>query len=371
MTLRGPDIASYQAGLNLLTLPDADFYLVKATEGATYVDPFYPNWLLQANKLGRPLIWYHFVTVADSAAAQAANMAAHADTEHAGMLDIETEYGKSPTLKLVTDVIDAAHAKGLRIKWIYLPRWFWQDTWGSPDLKVLRDRDVHLISSNYPGAKGTGPAQYQADGGDDGPGWTPYGGMSPEMWQYTDAAGEQGQLVDYNAFRGTAAQLAALCGEAAPTGVVPSTTGWHRELTTGCGGDDVRAVQVLLTALGFDPGAIDGQFGQRTLAAVEHAQAAWNITKDGIVGPNTYANLYLRFDQLARPTLPVALASVQTRAVQVIQAALWLRGFDPAGVDGVFGAHTQLAVEAFQKARKIKVDGIVGPVTWSNLTATT
>src|SRR4051812_29184585 len=36
-------------------------------------------------------------------------------------------------------------------------------------------------------------------------------------------------------------------------------------------------------------------------------------------------------------------------------------------IDGVFGAKTETAVKAFQKAREIPVDGIVGRVTWINI----
>jgi len=45
-------------------------------------------------------------------------------------------------------------------------------------------------------------------------GWQPYGGVTPVLWQYTDAASEQ-QSLDFNAFRGTIDQLAALLGGSA------------------------------------------------------------------------------------------------------------------------------------------------------------
>lgn len=35
--------------------------------------------------------------------------------------------------------------------------------------------------------------------------------------------------------------------------------------------------------------------------------------------------------------------------------------------DGVFGSVTEKAVKAFQKKRRIKEDGVVGPVTWGEL----
>lgn len=38
-------------------------------------------------------------------------------------------------------------------------------------------------------------------------------------------------------------------------------------------------------------------------------------------------------------------------------------------VDGDFGKKTEQAVKQFQKSRKLTVDGIVGPKTWSALLA--
>ena len=52
-------------------------------------------------------------------------------------------------------------------------------------------------------------------------------------------------------------------------------------------GDDVKALQEQLTALGFACGKIDGIFGDKTKAAVIAFQTAVGVTVDGIVGPVT------------------------------------------------------------------------------------
>jgi peptidoglycan hydrolase-like protein with peptidoglycan-binding domain len=54
-------------------------------------------------------------------------------------------------------------------------------------------------------------------------------------------------------------------------------------------------------------------------------------------------------------------------AVQELQQLLAAAGFDPKGVDGVFGNDTAAAVKAFQASRQLDVDGVVGTRTWSAL----
>ena len=54
-------------------------------------------------------------------------------------------------------------------------------------------------------------------------------------------------------------------------------------------------------------------------------------------------------------------------AVRDLQEALKALGHDPAPIDGVFGTTTETAVKAFQQARGITADGIVGKVTWINI----
>jgi N-acetylmuramoyl-L-alanine amidase len=55
-------------------------------------------------------------------------------------------------------------------------------------------------------------------------------------------------------------------------------------------------------------------------------------------------------------------------AVRDLQQRLAAAGYAPTGDDaGVFGAPTESSVRAFQDARGIRVDGIVGPETWAAL----
>jgi hypothetical protein len=56
-------------------------------------------------------------------------------------------------------------------------------------------------------------------------------------------------------------------------------------------GEDVKTVQEILKQLGFQPGPIDGVFGEKTESAAIHFQEDQDLYADGIVGPTTWQAL--------------------------------------------------------------------------------
>lgn len=66
-----------------------------------------------------------------------------------------------------------------------------------------------------------------------------------------------------------------------------------RYLTSRSSGADVRTLQFFLRGKNLYRGAVDGEFGQRTLAAVIQFQRDHGLTDDGVVGPQTMATLLL------------------------------------------------------------------------------
>jgi len=64
-----------------------------------------------------------------------------------------------------------------------------------------------------------------------------------------------------------------------------------RTLSKGMKGEDVKAVQVRLAALGYYDGKLDGSYGDATRDAVKLFQARNGMTVDGKVGPRTLAKL--------------------------------------------------------------------------------
>jgi peptidoglycan hydrolase-like protein with peptidoglycan-binding domain len=362
----GVDLASYEAGEDLARLTDIGFVIAKVTESNWYIDPPYDGWRTQAKAAGKLFVWYHFLVQGVSAAAQAAFTKAHVgDPSLPGMLDVETEGHSMPTLADVLAYIDAARALGLRIKLVYLPRWYWAKI-GSPDLTPLTARGVYVVSSAYPrSAKAGAAATYAADGGDAGEGWAPYGGVTPLIWQFGDDAPEDGRPNDINAYRGTLAQLEQLLGAAVTQ---PSQPSGPRVLVQGDTGADVKALQVLLAAKGYPPGAADGNFGPLTKAAVVAFQrdhlAAVKFA-DGEYGPLTRAALEAA--PAADPWPGVVLKKGSTGPlVKRVQARLNALGAAAGPVDGEYGDKTTAAVERFQRAHPAcgAADGQVGPRTW-------
>lgn len=66
-----------------------------------------------------------------------------------------------------------------------------------------------------------------------------------------------------------------------------------RNLSKGCSGEDVRALQILLIGRGYTCGGYgaDGDFGNATDTAVRNYQRDHSLTVDGIAGPATMGGL--------------------------------------------------------------------------------
>lgn len=279
MTLHFPDVYSGQAGISFAGAPVA---MVKATQGAGYVNPDFTAAKARAAAAGAFLCAYHFLE-AGNGAAQAAWCHLMAGTVPL-MLDVEQEpSGAQPAVADAVVFIDRYRALGGVVHLLYLPKWYWQRL-GSPSLAALIDRGMLLVSSDY--------TAYS----DDGPGWQPYGGMTPTVWQYTSSATFNGvHPVDMNAFKGTLAEFRSLAmtgtkGAPAPAPQWPAGV----VLRPGSQGDAVRVLQAALSSSGLRGVrgiAVDGDFGPVTETAVRNFQSLEGLAVDGVAGPATRAAL--------------------------------------------------------------------------------
>lgn len=144
-------------------------------------------------------------------------------------------------------------------------------------------------------------------------------------------------------------------------------------------GSEYKELQEKLKAVGFDPGPIDGIFGQQTLEATQAFQEAQNVSNPlgdhfGVPGPATRKVLdeVVNEQKESKSGLPGGVLKKGDRGddVRNVQRALASVYFYPDkdaknnGVDGVFGPKTKNAVERFQSIHvPDEVDGVYGPNT--------
>jgi peptidoglycan hydrolase-like protein with peptidoglycan-binding domain len=135
----------------------------------------------------------------------------------------------------------------------------------------------------------------------------------------------------------------------------------------GDSGLHVRRLQELLAALDYTV-RVDGDFGPQTLEAVVAFQEDAGLEPDGKFGRVSKQALAVAYADVAPPEPEPTVTSTLRRGsrglpVEVIQEYLDREGYSPGPVDGIFGPMTEDAVLAFQEARALIIDGIVGPQT--------
>src|SRR5258708_7300991 len=220
MTIFYPDISGFQGPISL---KGALAVAAKVTEGTSYVSPAWDAQKAEAARQGTFLVAYHFL-LAGGPAARAAPAGQPAGTTPL-MVDFEPEPPSFPSLADCTEFIDAYRKLGGVTHLVYLPHWYWsrpagpgQGGLGSPSLQPLIDRGMLLVSSDY--------TTYTDDA--TGAGWQPYGGMTPAVWQDTDALQFNGQLGDFNAYRG-----AVYAGKQDPLSVTATLAEFRLQALTG------------------------------------------------------------------------------------------------------------------------------------------
>lgn len=97
---------------------------------------------------------------------------------------------------------------------VYLPQWVWSNYLNKADLRPLMQyARGPLVASNYPlgVTKGQFDQLYVSAKGDSGPGWSAYGNVTPEVWQYSSNAIVPGasSTTDVNAYKGTSEEFDA------------------------------------------------------------------------------------------------------------------------------------------------------------------
>ncbi|WP_280442221.1 glycoside hydrolase family 25 protein [Nocardia brasiliensis] len=243
MTHWGIDISGWQAGIDLDAVAAEGFTAViaKATQGANYTSPTYAEQKAGAQRNRLRFMAYHYIEQDVAAPAQVDNYErAEPDRGVPVMLDHEQGSGD-------IEVLRGVHAefvrRGYRVALLYLPRWYWRDHIGRPDLSGLPALMASAYGSDQPGYAST---LYP---GDTAPGWNDYGGNGVAVLQFTQRARVAGREIDAWAYRGTAAELDALFSAESEAPVMTDAQAVATQLI----GPDRTGFEILGRAVETDP----------------------------------------------------------------------------------------------------------------------
>jgi peptidoglycan hydrolase-like protein with peptidoglycan-binding domain len=133
-------------------------------------------------------------------------------------------------------------------------------------------------------------------------------------------------------------------------------------------GDDVTEFQNLVKSKGFDPGTIDGKYGDKCVEACKNFQKSAGLSVDGMCGDKTWAALDSdSAPSVGRRLLKKTSPLMQGEDVKEFQTLVKSKGFDPGTIDGKYGDNSIAACKAFQGYAGLSVDGMCGDKTWAAL----
>ncbi|SDE83801.1 C40 family peptidase [Sporomusa acidovorans] len=98
-------------------------------------------------------------------------------------------------------------------------------------------------------------------------------------------------------------------------------------------GDDVAGIQAQLNNLGFNAGAVDGDFGSLTANAVKAFQRSRGLEADGVVGMQTYRALMGRDIPASRDSSTASVRRIVQTSMRYMGVPYVFGGTSPSGFD--------------------------------------
>lgn len=153
------------------------------------------------------------------------------------------------------------------------------------------------------------------------------------------------------------------------------TAAIRKHIEKGDAGSEILKLQKFLNWAGFNCGVPDGECGEKTFNAIKTFQYKCGLTADGKFGEKSLekAKAFTKEDAPVPPAkkaYPGTFPKLPTRRyfkrgdkgtqVKYLQRFLNWYGKYNLTVDGVIGSKTIIAVEKFQKAEELAVDGLFG-----------
>lgn len=199
----GVDVSAYQPDFDFLAAAaeGIDFAFIKATEGTGWRSNYYVDQAQTARYAGLLVAAYHYVRGSD-VTGQLDNIRSMVSTSTPVILDVEAGAGDIGSIRALNR---ALNEHGYQTPLVYIPRWYWISTMGSPDLTGLPPN----WHSRYPDNE-----VRRKDGFTLGPEyWPSFGGIHTLVPQFTSSlavANYPSGRIDGNAYAGTRNDLAAL-----------------------------------------------------------------------------------------------------------------------------------------------------------------
>jgi Putative peptidoglycan binding domain len=137
----------------------------------------------------------------------------------------------------------------------------------------------------------------------------------------------------------------------------------HRDFTEASLQDAIDELQERLKVQGY-LSVLRGHFDAETEQAVRKFQKDNHLFIDGVVGPLTWACLC--YPQLSWRKHKIVSPEIIT-AIEELQNILRSEGYSIQDAQNSFGRDTEKAIKDIQRKYGLKVDGIVGAVTWAVL----
>ena len=114
---------------------------------------------------------------------------------------------------------------------------------------------------------------------------------------------------------------------------------------------EIKSLQGQLKAAGFDPGALDGMLGVKTIAAIRRLQSGCTSLKDLMENSDTGT-----FQESSRTQSSTSDRTPSADETRLIQVRLKEAGFDAGPIDGVMGLKTRSALLRFKSGCAIVKD---------------
>lgn len=314
------DISNWQGGIDAAQIVREGYAAVvcKASEGTTFTDPDFVNWVAEIRAAGGIPGAYHYIRAGNGAgqAHHFMDRIGAAGGLGGGMI-IQLDCEADSSWQDIQDFASTWNgATGNHKFLIYTGAWWWSPR-GWPGVSLT----PYLWHSHYV----TGPSDYGSVMYErvDPAWWTPgYGGWPrATMLQFTSQAIVAGQKVDVSAFEGTLDELKALAGPGVPPAPQPSPGGL----------------------------AEDGVLGPRTISAWQHRMGT---PTDGVItqppGRSDLVAAVQRYLNTKGAGLSVDGVGIVQDGRTRYQTTAALQRYLGTPADGVLSVPTSQAVQALQ-----------------------